>query len=114
MRQDLVFEIVRGASCTFPFEIIEAETDLPPQFENIDEILFVVKQGLDEGSSELIKKEGTVTEGIIYFELDPIDTEELEYGTYFYGITFVRGEIKEPILYDELFMVKKGIIAENE
>lgn len=82
IHEDNSMEIIRGDSGIFSIEIT-TDTGEVYEIQPNDQITFTVKENTDT-DEVLIQKSG------ISIEIEPIDTEDLNYGEYVYDIQFVN------------------------
>jgi hypothetical protein len=79
--------VTRGDSATFPLTLTKADgTQFIPDSTKGEKITFTVRQGpKSENYPVLIQKDVTGTR----IEIDPADTENLEYGAYIFDVEAV-------------------------
>jgi len=81
IHEDNSMEIIRGDSGIFTVELTDSE-DVPYEVQEGDQIIFTVKENTSS-EDPLIQKRGQV------IEIEPEDTQDLEYGKYVYDVQFI-------------------------
>lgn len=102
INEDNSMEIIRGDSGIFTIELIDEQGE-PYELQPGDTVFFTVKENT-KSDDALIQK------NTFLVEIEPEDTEELEYGDYVYDIQFVYSTgFIDTIIPPTLFRIKEEV-----
>lgn len=92
--------VTRGNSDSVEITLMDQATNSIIPFENGDTVSFSVKLDVNQSMYILHKEITTFDNGTLVIELDPVDTESLDFGDYVYDIKLSRADGYQQHLID--------------
>lgn len=103
-------EIVRGTTNRFSITVTDANDALYELAEG-EKLVFGIKRKRSDLDCLVVKTVEVGSGGVYTIDIDPEDTEELEYGTHYYDVGLLSGEsyfnIIEPSTFEIVANVTK-------
>lgn len=106
-------EIIRGTSNRFDITISDIKDNMYVLSAG-EKILFGVKRKPTDTECVFLKTVTTGTDGVYPVEIDPVDTENLAPGKYFYDVGLQAGDEFWNVIEPSVFEIKPNITQRGE
>lgn len=101
-------EMIRGTTKVFNISITNGDGTLYVLAEG-EEILFGVKQKVEDESTVILKSVTTGTDGVYPVEIEPNDTINLQPGSYVYDVGLKSGDDYFNVIEPSTFTIKANV-----